>query len=199
MSFKSDEQRKAVYAALRQRFSVRVEPAGMPGGASFRLAIHDKGRGPWLKQRGLLRNTTDIAHTHNAYPGGQRKNWNRIAEIDIHALQVPFGDKWGRVAQAWVSSDYRGQRVGTALYLLAYKHAKKRGMLGLASVPTDRNSSSDVVWNRLRSDQYDLYDLYLSSDPTRSKLDVMNSLQQHRYRRGQSLKEKRKPKQRKLF
>lgn len=183
---------------------MRTAPYGGVNDLGFRLSLHDK---EWEKHVHI-----DGPH-HEALYRQRGKPAGMIGEIEVAAFRDPSGKKYGKVYQSWVMPEYRNKRVGTAIYLLAYRQAKRRGMLGLASDPSHRNTYSSRVWDKMKDGSTQFWDYktrdenpvageyrpYAGTSDRWINMDTMTSLKPHRQHRGATHREKRNPKQKKLF
>lgn len=80
----------------------------------------------------------------------------------------------------------RGNRIGSALYVLSMREAKRRGFKGIISSEFSREEDADKVWLNIRSGKR-----YYGSRG-QFKVDVMDSVRPHAKRRGKKLRKKRK-------
>ena len=83
-----------------------------------------------------------------------------------------------------VNVELRGQRLGTALYVLGLKQAKRHGFKGIYSPHSERSLDAAKVWENVKTRTYGQTDM--------EKYDVMDSVRPHAKRRGAKLKKKRK-------
>lgn len=213
--FQSDAHRKAVMAALRKQYGEiklrrHVDPRRkdtfelvFPGAKKYRRL-----KGRTNKDKGLVSPRTFRTAEDNL------KERNVIGSITLEGLsrksRKHSPNQRGKHllrTHSRLHSDFRGDRLGAALYILGLREAKKRGFGGLYSYHNDRSDAAAKLWDNIktrripgrkeRTGMRGKSGTFLTSDLARNfeegnGFDTLTSVRPHARRRGKKKRAKKK-------
>lgn len=195
MGFQSDDQRKAVMAILKQgKWSVKRRGSDL-------LLLNSNAKAARKKAH-------ELGTFTNAAPNPpERVGYIMMDPFDTYTRsgkKAPMfrGSRKNKLLQthSGLEPEFRGMRLGTALYLLALRDAKRRGYGGLASLRATQSEPVSKVWASIREGDSEVYGH--DEVPDGERFDYITSTKAHRRRRGQYKRKKRQgklPKQKELF
>lgn len=183
MAFKSDSQRKAVMAILAKVKWSDPEAARRKKIERSRKLLDMMNARIYETNHPRVPDTGWMARTIRPTTKKGNPSSRAVGHIlvDIEDT-VHHGGKLYARTHSSLRPAWQGTRLGTALYLLSLRAAKKQGLAGLWSDPEDRSAQASKLWNSLRSRTVTLHGM---------KVDLLDSVRPHAKRRGQYLKKHR--------